>query len=206
MAASGDTGEEGDEGCLACTIRVTGLFGPLFVCHNASVFLSKFPQMYKRDYSSAYLSIEELEYLSSSFRIEFDNEIDARYRVRLRERHEFSCRVYRHLTEEMGIALRHGGRFGAAFIGYRDINGHGDCLVYFGPLSSMALIAATRVASSVGKEAWIVEKSANCSFDQPLVTRVERGHRSLAQGVDGCCKGESQAFRKKRRLSRTQSA
>ncbi|KEG11675.1 hypothetical protein DQ04_02381100 [Trypanosoma grayi] len=142
----------------AAIIRVVRTHGPLFVCEDPSVFLQTLPQAQKKHHSGAPLSIEELEYLSHTHTIEFLSEDDARCREYLRERHTLSCRVYRHLTDVEGLRLRHGSQFGAAFIGYRDVESHGDCLVFFGPLAHLATVAAVRVACSVAKEAWVVEE------------------------------------------------
>ncbi|PWU92198.1 hypothetical protein TcG_11209 [Trypanosoma cruzi] len=138
-------------------LRIIRTHGPLFVCENPSLFLQTLPQARKKHYRSDHLSIEELEYLGHSFDIVFKNEQDAHRRACLRERHANFCRMYRYLTDEMGLRLRHGSQFGAAFIGYRDVNGHGEYLVYLGPLSRLEEVAAVRVARSVAKEAWVAE-------------------------------------------------
>ncbi|EKF28408.1 hypothetical protein MOQ_007842 [Trypanosoma cruzi marinkellei] len=154
-------GEEGGEEANddeKLIVRIIRTHGPLFVCEDPSLFLQTFPQARKKHYHSDHLSIEELEYLGHSFDIVFKNEHDSHRRACLRERHATSCRVYRYLTDEMGLRLRHGSQFGAAFIGYRDVNGHGEYLVYLGPLSRLEEVAAVRVARSVAKEAWVAEE------------------------------------------------
>ncbi|KAG8345285.1 hypothetical protein TRVL_03889 [Trypanosoma vivax] len=157
-------------------LRVIGSFGPLFVCHDTSVFLPQFPQMLKKDYGSGHLSIEELNYLSLSFRVVFDRQEDEGRHVAMSRQHRFSCDAYRQLTDKWGLSLRHGSKFGAAFIGYHNVSGHSDYLIFFGPLSRLAAIAAVRVASSVGKEAWSVEKrpDSTCGYHGELsFARIE---------------------------------
>ncbi|ORC91457.1 uncharacterized protein TM35_000064620 [Trypanosoma theileri] len=137
-------------------IRIIGTHGPLFICEDPLQYLQVLPQGRKKHYDSTHLSIEELEYLNHSFAIIFDRVEDKELRDVLYKRHTLSCKAYRYLTDVMGLHLRHGSQFGAAFIGYKDINGHGECLIFFGPLSHLETVAAVRVASSVGKEAWVL--------------------------------------------------
>lgn len=202
MASGSGRGEGVGEHRPNPIVRVVGVNGPLFVCEDSSV-LSKFPQMYKKDYSGPHLGVEELEYLSEFVSIEFITAEDRRYWASLRMRHEFSCRVYRHLTDKMGLFLRHGSQFGAAFIGYRDLKDHGNCLVYFGPLSQLSATAAARVAASVGKEAWVVEEFPIKATGCLSVSKIESYWGPSGQGGNSVCGDKGGKCVKKRRLSYT---
>ncbi|KAH9598222.1 tRNA intron endonuclease [Trypanosoma melophagium] len=137
-------------------VRIIGTHGPLFISEDPSLFLKVLPQVHKKNYGDTHLSIEELEYLNQSFTIIFVSDEYKRFRDVLYNRHTLSCEAYCYLTDVMKLHLRHGSQFGAAFIGYKDINGHGECLIFFGPLSHLETVAAARVACSVGKEAWVL--------------------------------------------------
>lgn len=153
----------------AVTISFDRVFGPLFVPKEESlsseegpgyvaVLEELFPQFHKRAYGWK-LSIEELEYLrvsGSAHNLSVVMESDAVSRLQNQLRAECwqACQLYRILTEQFHYKLRHGGQFGALFIGYRDVRSHGECLFFLGPLHPLEAVAAARVAYSVGKRAF----------------------------------------------------
>ncbi|RNF01049.1 uncharacterized protein Tco025E_08665 [Trypanosoma conorhini] len=155
MAARGsDAGDAASRPVL----RVLRTRGPLFVCEDPAGLLRRLPQTRKRHHRGACLSIEELEHVARAAEVVWLRPEDALRRAELRERHASACRLYHHLTDVAGLRLRHGSQFGAAFVGYRDLRGHGACLVFLGPLARPAAVAAARVAGSVAKEAWVAEE------------------------------------------------
>lgn len=159
----------------------------------AAALHAQWPQFHKKQHGWK-LSIEELEYLvwycaeaqSNEpkdegarhslfvFSISVESGDAAQLRSSLAAQNARSCAIYRLLTYNDRLQLRHGSMFGALFIGYRDLQSHGDILFFLGPLSPLEEVRAARVASSVGKSAEVVflEQEGTKLVRRPIPTTL----------------------------------
>jgi tRNA splicing endonuclease len=139
-------------------VRVIGAHGVLFKVDTSCQETRKYS---KRAVNSA-LSIEELHYLSKTHPLSFDCPYAEQLYHCLLELDEVRrhCEAYLFLVNECGFALRHGGRFGADFIGYRNRDDHGTHLVCVAK-SRLDTVGLSRVACSVRKEVLLVAQDPN---------------------------------------------
>ncbi|GET93466.1 hypothetical protein, conserved [Leishmania tarentolae] len=142
---------------------IEGTDGPLFsVAESAAAiaYLSThYPQCKKRS-SGWQLSVEEVSLLQSQLGstdgVHFAAADTREKFEELRKRYARDCAVYAALTTDHGYKLRHGSQFGANYIGYQDVETHGECLMFTGPLAELEQVRAVRIARSVGKRAMLV--------------------------------------------------
>ncbi|CCW69254.1 unnamed protein product [Phytomonas sp. Hart1] len=150
-------------------ITISRVLGPLFLIdeieegdsENANdlllVLQHTYPQFFKKSIGWK-LSIEEVEFLildapRHSLQVNLKSEFVCAQREHLRCCCPSACTIYQVLTIQHGFLLRHGTQFGALFIGYVDLQHHGEVLFFLGPLSELERVAAKRVARNVGKRA-----------------------------------------------------
>ncbi|KPA81388.1 hypothetical protein ABB37_03767 [Leptomonas pyrrhocoris] len=154
-------------------LTIVGTNGPLFVfrksTETADFLSSHYPQFAKRSLGWQ-LSVEEVYCLQSrqdscaeagpgkapDFAVSFEAASAVEQYTALRKAYASDCFIYSELTLRHGYKLRHGSSFGASYIGYRDLNEHGECLFFTGPLTALEQVRAVRTAHSVGKEAVMV--------------------------------------------------
>ncbi|KPI85669.1 hypothetical protein ABL78_5249 [Leptomonas seymouri] len=151
-------------------LTIVGTNGPLFLVDTSAeavLFLSThYPQFAKR-LLGWQLSVEEVYCLQSckghdaaaqlgnvsDVAVVFESASAAAQYQELWKTYAIDCCIYSQLTLCHGYKLRHGSSFGANYIGYQDVNRHGECLFFAGPLTDLEQVRAVRVAHSVGKDA-----------------------------------------------------
>lgn len=152
-----------------------------------------YPQFFKK-HQGWRLAVEEVYHLlhlsvDAGTKVDLATEaVQQQYRVLSRVALQ-ACYLYHELSSVHAYKLRHGSQFGAQFIGYRGVQSrHSETLFFLGPLSPLEVLAATRVAGSVGKRAVVckVQLGGNAEGDavvQLCEVSVERdatkGSRSV---------------------------